>query len=688
MNPQFLTVLLGTLSVCATACGIGYIVLRLRTLTAYRLLLEADGDAVMLARETYFGLDKRQKRLAIFILAIYGLTFLALSPFLQPASSLSIGCLILITLSVLSVGLTASICNDKEWTARMHDDSRRRINRFRAPQSLSAPALVVDGLIGDSAAKLHTAKPLPVPQTDTCIPGRPSPLAGNSGLPDPVFVDTPRKTTCFSPHVHDIFAKGGKQADSSSVAETDAQTAAGSENATLVTDAPAGSEKATLVTDAPAGSEKATLVTDAPAGAGTDQTVTARQPTLDATSAPTVATTDATASVLEAQPAPDRQRVDGGTAIVAAETAPFSLIMIGDFGKDMDDEDTLVLSDGINRHQVVSTHGSRRQELFEMLAVIANLAPAAQRGRLAKGTLRLLGRPDVPVGVGTDCGLRADGHEKEFEGVTYLAGTDDLEPGADLLVRSLESADDGSVILLLISGLTDAAALLREHDELVQSKVALVAIMGGVEQKDNAVVKDDDGYMIPDSAANNKFDMDAAKYFYRRVQELCIPTTILTREAAYAAPVPRDLYDRMAATGHPVGVKLQRTQRHAIQDVWVRANMAADDPRRNKLPERCNKEWFCNTFCAGQGLDRNGDDDIWDLIQSFQLYDPMTLIAAVPELAERFFEPTIVTVNGVDHSVIGVSKAKNGVKDPAGLSTFMIECFITSLVANTDKAGA
>lgn len=658
MNPQFLTVLLGILSICATACGIGYIVLRLRTLTAYRVLLEADGDAVMLARETYFGLDKRQKRLAIFILAIYCLTFLALSPFLQPASSLAIGCLILITLSVLSVGLTASICNDKEWTARMHDESRRRIHRFRGPEPLmaSGPASVVDGLIGDAAAKLHTSRTLPVPQTDTCIPGRPSPLAGNNGLPNPGFADTPRKTTCFSPHVHDIFAKGGK---------------------------PTGDG-----TDATSSSDQAATASNGTAVSGVDPAVTARQPSPGATSTPTVTTTGAAFSVPEAQPEAERLRVDGGTAIVAAETAPFSLIMIGDFGKDMDDEDTLVLSDGINRHQVVSTHGSRQQELFEMLAVIANLAPAAQRGRLAKGTLRLLGRPDVPVGVGTDCGLRADGHEKEFEGVTYLSGSEDLEPGADLLVRSLESADDGSVILLLISGLTDAAALLREHDELVQSKVALVAIMGGVEQKDDAVVKDDDGYMIPDSAANNKFDMDAARYFYRRVQELCIPTTILTREAAYAAPVPRDLYDRMAATGHPVGVKLQRTQRHAIQDVWVRANLAGDDPRRNKLPERCNKEWFCNTFCAGQGLERNGDDDIWDLIQSFQLYDPMTLIAAVPELAERFFDPTIVTVNGVEHSVIGVSKAKNGVKDPAGLSTFMIECFITSLVANTDKAGA
>lgn len=536
-----LSVLLGLLSAGATVCGIAYIVVRNRTLGAYRELMAAEGDRIPSARDKYWKLDRRQKRIAIAVLVMYTVIFLILGPLSAPTGAMWLVAMILASLAVLTVGMTASLCNEKETEARIHADSERR---FRG---LSSPVM---------------------------------PLLGR--------IPPVRMTTCFPPQLQDEGCS----------AET-----------------------------------------------------------------------------------------GGGALVVAeAEVAPQSLIIIGDFGKDMDDEDTLVLSDGVNRHQVVSTHGSRKQELFEMLAVVANLAPALQRARLAKGTLRLLGHASVPVGVGTDCGLRADGHEKEFEGVAYMAGADELEPGGDLLVRSLESCEDGSAILLLISGLTDAATLLREHAELVRRKTAVVAIMGGVEQKDNVVTLDAEGYMIPDSAANNKFDMDAARFVYRRLQELGIPVTILTREAAYAAPVPRDLYDRMAATGHPVGVKLQKTQRHAIQDVWVRANMAGDDPRRNKLPERCDKQWFCSTFCAGQGLDRNGDDDIWDLIQSFQLYDPMTLIAAIPELAERFFEPVVVTVNGVNHKVIGVSKTVNGVKDPAGLSTYMIECFITSLVANVDSS--
>jgi len=535
ISTTILTTLLVALTALATVSGVAYVLVRIRTLGAYRAFIEADGDPEKSAREVYRCLDRRQKRLALVILAIYGLTFLLLSPFLEPASGLAIGCLVLVTLSVLSVGLTASVCNDRESEARIDYDVKRRYRRLK-------------------------------------------PIEPPAKLPAPTE--------------------------------------------------PPGTN----------------LVSTVSRGRAVDI---------------------------------------GGESIAAVDAvlAPQPLIIVGDFGKDMDDEDTLVLSDGVNRHQVVSTHGSRKQELFEMLAVVANLAPALERGRLAKGTLRLLGHPKVPVGVGTDCGLRADGHEKEFDGVSYLAAPEDLEPGADLLVRSLESCQDGSAILLLISGLTDAAQLLKDHADLVKQKTAVVAIMGGVEQKDNVVTLDAEGYMIPDSAANNKFDMEAAKFVYRRLQELGVPTTILTREAAYAAPVPRDLYDRMAATGHLVGVKLQKTQRHAIQDVWVRANMAGDDPRRNKLPERCNREWFCNTFCGGNGKERTGDDDIWDLIVSFQLYDPMTLIAAVPELEERFFEPVVVNVNGVDHKIIGVSKTVHGVKDAAGLSAFMIDCFITSLLA-------
>jgi len=104
--------------------------------------------------------------------------------------------------------------------------------------------------------------------------------------------------------------------------------------------------------------------------------------------------------------------------------------------------------------------------------------------------------------------------------------------------------------------------------------------------------------------------------------------------------------------------------------------------RRDKLPERCNRDWFRETFLGGEGKDRGDGDEIWDLVKAFQLYDPMTLIAAIPELSDRFFEPVAVTVKGTVHKIIGVSKSLNGVKDAPNLVAFMTNCFIGSLTGN------
>jgi hypothetical protein len=242
MTSQILMVLLGALSALATVSGIAYIIVRLRTLSAYRTFIETEGDPEKAAREVYHCLDRRQKRLAIVILSIYGLTFIVLSPFLQPASGLMIGCMILVTLAALSVGLTASVCNDKETEARINADSRRRIRRFRAPTppasgpggtppadpTASGPDGTppadppASGSGGPSPADPTASGPDGTPPadppasgpggpspvnpsacgSDDAIPGGP-PASGSKGTPPQAkFLTSPvRKITCFSPPV-------------------------------------------------------------------------------------------------------------------------------------------------------------------------------------------------------------------------------------------------------------------------------------------------------------------------------------------------------------------------------------------------------------------------------------------------------------------------------------------------------
>lgn len=164
--------------------------------------------------------------------------------------------------------------------------------------------------------------------------------------------------------------------------------------------------------------------------------------------------------------------------------------------------------------------------------------------------------------------------------------------------------------------------------------------------------------MEPDSAANNAFDMAAARFLYRRCQELGVRLVVLTRYAAYAAkatpPLParpapcpcrgrdeesapsgcppqvdRSIYDEIASAGSCIGWRLRNEQRTKLELLWARAN-ATDDEGRQGLPARCTREWFLAQFCdakgARRGAARKADDAIWDLVDGFFQYDIFVII--------------------------------------------------------------
>eukprot|EP00931_Biecheleriopsis_adriatica_P030674 TRINITY_DN18061_c0_g1_i1.p1 TRINITY_DN18061_c0_g1~~TRINITY_DN18061_c0_g1_i1.p1 ORF type:complete len:796 (-),score=132.57 TRINITY_DN18061_c0_g1_i1:85-2472(-) len=262
-----------------------------------------------------------------------------------------------------------------------------------------------------------------------------------------------------------------------------------------------------------------------------------------------------------------------------------ALLMISDDGKDPDDELAKILLSTLTHRGLAKCHG-----------FVANLSPSIDRARLAKGTLNQLGLGSIPVAVGHDM-ITSKGAAYEFD-APYLAEARAVEGnGVELFAKILKGLDDGAnLTLVCLSGLTDAWILLRDHRELFRAKVARVVIMGGVEAEDGQVKLDAEGYMIPDKANNNTFDFDSARSLYLNLQKEGIPMTVVTRWAAYAAKVPFSVYDKMAATGHPVGKRLQKCQKQALEHLWRRVNMAADDPKREGLPGRCDKAWFCKVF--------------------------------------------------------------------------------------------
>lgn len=360
---------------------------------------------------------------------------------------------------------------------------------------------------------------------------------------------------------------------------------------------------------------------------------------------------------------------------IPGKRAALPLLIISDDGKDPDDELAKIVVGSLKHRGLAKCYG-----------YIANLGPSKERARLAKGTLEQLGLKEVPVAVGEDM-LNQKATEYEFD-APYLANLNDCkENGVSMFVEILKGLDeDCQVTLVCLSGLADAWLLLKDHRELFKAKIARVVIMGGVEVEGENVKLDLDGFMLPDKAQNNTFDFESAKHLYRELQKENIPMTIVTRWAGYAAKLPFTIYDGMAETGHPIGIRLKKIQKHSLEHLWRRACMAEDDPNREGLPGRCNKQWFCKIFLGGAGLDREGNTSIWDLASTFQAYDAIALLAALHGVRARFLRPMLVDVEGTNgttrHEIVGVTESNNGIAEGAALAQWLHESILQGLKAH------
>lgn len=323
-------------------------------------------------------------------------------------------------------------------------------------------------------------------------------------------------------------------------------------------------------------------------------------------------------------------------------------ILIGDFGKDLDDEFALLVAAALERFGHI-----------RLLGVIANLAPALERARLAKGTLSAIGFGHVPVAVGRN--VTEEGKTSAHEtGVPYLADPSALAGDGDALLRQLLSSATEPVTLVLNSAFTDIMAFIRTDGDLVRKRVGHVAIMGGVYVQE-------DGTFVPDDAANNAFDPAAAAELYRWLQDNGIPTTVLMREAAYACQMAAWFPVMLAESGHPVARQFVRRLPLAMDDLWQAVHAPVGSPIRGRLPATRTRDWYVRTTTGKEDPRIGADETVWPFVETFRLYDPMCVLAAVPELAERFYDPERFEVNGVTHNVIGRLRGQHRVRNPNDL---------------------
>ena len=355
------------------------------------------------------------------------------------------------------------------------------------------------------------------------------------------------------------------------------------------------------------------------------------------------------------------------------ENSAVPIVLISDPGQDLDDEMMFIMA-----RYLVSL------DLISLKGVVANLSPSFARARLTRGTLDLLGLHRVPVGIGTDGGDTKGKHSSDqFEesAASYIVQENGeaargLESGHRLLQRLYEEAADieyiegnemgknskdsnrmikGGLTLVVTSSMKDAAIFVRDNPSLFASKTREVVVMGGCKPILSLDSRASTEYGMesywsklskvecePDSANNNTFDAEAADFFYSQCQKMNITFTVVTRFAAYAAKMPRSVYDDLALTGSSIGWRLRNSQRSSIDQLWQRA-CSQDKAVRAGLPPRCDRKWFISTFCGGEDDEsRCCVDTAWDLVTGFMQYDTLALLAAVPVVREKHFDPVVL----------------------------------------------
>ena len=353
-------------------------------------------------------------------------------------------------------------------------------------------------------------------------------------------------------------------------------------------------------------------------------------------------------------------------ADLGAKAACHNLLVFTDPGRDLDDELAIIYMSSVEKDTTLARK-------VKLLGVVATFGETEERARLTRGSLDLLGMPNVPVCFGKQTlNNPATCHSSNASSYMPIEGAYVKIEAGSYLKGLLERSEDQSVDVCVIAAMTDLSEFMKGNEELVVKKVRSMNIMGRMGGED------EDGYMVPDDSYNHTCDMDAAKHVFRTCQKRGVKMVLLSRWTAYACPIPRSFYDKLNMTGHPIALRLLTEQKHSIMELWKRACAEVGSVERQELPPRCDKNWFCSTFMGGNGQNFSGHDEIWHLIKEFMMYDPLLCIASVDELRREFFVSEKREINGVVHEMIGVSQENDGIREGCveALRGYMIASFV------------
>lgn len=323
-------------------------------------------------------------------------------------------------------------------------------------------------------------------------------------------------------------------------------------------------------------------------------------------------------------------RICGGTPV----------IVITDVGRDIDDSLALIILSSLKNMCILNP-----------LAVITTLEHNQERACLARTILDSLSMYDVPIGIGTELTNCPAGDIALhcFDGVTQQQKFQ-FEPGSMLMARVLKNAEPKSVKILCLANMKDISSLIVKHEDLFRAKIKEVVLMGGAKYSEARQ------QVMPDeTASNNSTDLYAARHLYAECQQNHIPTTTISRYAAYGCPLNISFLDGLQKSNHLLALEVRDANFKAMQILWNKCTMPAWMPGRGKLPARCDREWFIDFFHV-QVDDATVTSTEILKSSSFYLYDALAMLCCVDFYLEINFTPKRHMIDGTLHRVIGLKE--------------------------------
>jgi hypothetical protein len=314
-----------------------------------------------------------------------------------------------------------------------------------------------------------------------------------------------------------------------------------------------------------------------------------------------------------------------------------------------------------------------RLGLVVLKGLVVNLKPARSRALAAKGALDTMGLSDVPIAVGTDAEV-IDGkepraiHDYEFDKCPFMAPEDThLVEGFELLTRLCTEAKTSGekLTFLLISGLRDMNNFVKEHPDLLPESAEKIVLQGGYRVEEKGGVQD---LIAAEDAANNSFDIAAARDFHHYIAERAIPSVSYTKVAAFATFIPEQLLIDLEDTGHPVGKYLHEAQ--VLMDVAFYNDSCSPDPKKRFRPFM-DQQWYLKFKSSyyqtphPEGEPLPVGDEVIKYFNKLVAYDALAALAAGgDDILDKLLISRPTGGKKPLHQVMGTAEVKEVQADP------------------------